>query len=93
VQNKVARAENVRAALAFVSRGEAPFGIVYRTDALADSGVRIVDTFPAETHPAITYPAALVADGKSSAAALFLNFLRSPAGAANWERFGFAVLK
>lgn len=93
VQNKVARAENVRAALAFVSRGEAPFGIVYRTDALADRGVRIVDTFPADAHPAITYPAALVAPGKSSAAALFLQFLRSPAAAANWERFGFTVLK
>jgi molybdate transport system substrate-binding protein len=93
VQNKVARAENVRAALAFVSRGEAPFGIVYRTDALADRGVRIVDTFPTDTHPDITYPAALVADGKSPAARPFLQFLRSPAAVANWERFGFTVLK
>jgi molybdate transport system substrate-binding protein len=94
VQSKVARAENVRSALAFVSRGEAPFGIVYRTDALADSGVRIVDTFPAYTHPPITYPAALIAGSKSSAtAAVFLKFLRSPAATANWERFGFTVLK
>ena len=94
VKDKVARAENVRSALAFVSRGEAPFGIVYQTDALADSGVRIVDTFPADTHPPITYPAALIAGSKSSAAAaVFLQFLRSPAATANWERFGFTVLK
>ena len=60
VEKKVARADNVRAALALVSRGEAPFGIVYATDAIADKGVRIVDTFPADTHPPIVYPAALV---------------------------------
>ena len=68
VEKQVARAENVRAALALVSRGEAPFGIVYRTDAVADKGVRVVDTFPPSSHPPIIYPVALVATSKSSAA-------------------------
>src|ERR1700680_2586390 len=58
---KVAPAENVRSALALVSRGETPFGIVYRTDALADKKVRIVGEFPDNTHPPIVYPAALSA--------------------------------
>jgi molybdate transport system substrate-binding protein len=56
VAKQVARAENVRAALALVSRGEAPFGVVYSTDALSDKGVRIVDTFPQDTYPPIVYP-------------------------------------
>src|SRR4030095_13918937 len=51
VERQVARADTVRAALALVSRGEAPFGIVYRTDAMADTGVRGVGTFPPSTHP------------------------------------------
>ena len=66
VATKVAAAENVRAALLLVSRGEAPLGIVYRTDALADAGVVIVDTFPESTHPAIVYPAALTSAASSS---------------------------
>ena len=56
VESQVAPAENVRAALALVARGEAPLGIVYRTDALAEKGVRIVDTFPGGSHPPIVYP-------------------------------------
>ena len=46
VEGKVAQAENVRAALVLVSRGEAPLGIVYRTDADAEPGVKVVGTFP-----------------------------------------------
>ena len=61
-KQQVARAENVRAALVLVARGEAPFGIVYPTDALAERGVKIVDTFPASSHPPIVYPAAVLAD-------------------------------
>src|SRR6202046_3329554 len=56
VSSRIVRAENVRSALAFVARGEAPLGIVYRTDALAEKKVRIVAEFPADTHPPITYP-------------------------------------
>jgi molybdate transport system substrate-binding protein len=91
VERQAARAENVRAALALVARGETPFGIVYRTDALADKGVRIVDTFPAGTHPDIVYPAALVAGARSPAAAALLAFLRAPASRATWTRHGFGL--
>ncbi len=62
VESKVAGAESVRAALALVSRGEAPYGIVYQTDAAADEGVAIVGTFPADSHPPIIYPIAMLAE-------------------------------
>jgi molybdate transport system substrate-binding protein len=89
VQKQVARAENVRAALALVSRGEAPFGIVYATDASADKSVRIVDTFPASSHPPIVYPAAILASSKSPAARPLLDYLRSTPARATWEKYGF----
>jgi molybdate transport system substrate-binding protein len=92
VETSVARAENVRAALAFVARGEAPLGIVYRTDALAEPGVRIVDTFGADLHPAIVYPAALLHGSSAPAAADFLAFLGGPSAQAIWRRHGFVVL-
>jgi molybdate transport system substrate-binding protein len=87
----VARAENVRAALALVSRNEAPFGIVYRTDALADRGVRVVDVFPEDSHPPIVYPVALLAGGRSPAAQSLLDALRVPAARATWEKYGFGL--
>ncbi len=71
VADKLARGENVRAALNFVARGETPLGIVYRTDAAAESKVRIVAAFPAGSHPAIVYPAALLTVNKNSDAAAF----------------------
>ena len=76
VANALAPAENVRAALMYVSRGEAPLGIVYRTDALADPGVAIVGTFPATSHARIVYPAALTVSA-TPAAGRVLSFLRS----------------
>jgi molybdate transport system substrate-binding protein len=91
IEGKVAGAENVRAALALVSRGEAPLGVVYRTDALADKGVRVVDAFPAGTHPPIVYPAAAVKGGQEAAARRFLDHLRQPAARAVWERAGFRL--
>jgi molybdate transport system substrate-binding protein len=92
VADRLAQAENVRAALALVSRGEAPLGIVYRTDAAADPGVRIVGTFPADSHPPIIYPIALTRNASEPAAA-FLAFLRSaPAAKAAFTRRGFTVL-
>jgi molybdate transport system substrate-binding protein len=91
VERKVAGAENVRAALALVSRGEAPFGIVYATDAVADRNVRVVGTFPADSHPAIVYPAALISAGKSVAARPLLDYLRSTAARPVWEKYGFRV--
>jgi molybdate transport system substrate-binding protein len=91
VEKQVARTDNVRAALALVSRGEAPFGIVYRTDALAYKGVKIIDTFPAATDPAIIYPAALTTASKSTAAKSLLDYVRSAPARAAWEKYGFGL--
>ena len=92
VKAAVAPAENVRAALAFVSRRETPLGIVYATDAAADPGVKVVSVFPEGTHPPIVYPAALTADGKNPSAARLLEFLGSPAAKPIFEKQGFTVL-
>jgi len=89
VAGRVVRAENVRVALAFVARGEAPLGIVYRTDARAEPKVRIVGEFPQHLHPPIVYPAALVAGRNSPAAADFLRYLSSPEAREVWQRHGF----
>ncbi len=92
VSGKIARSENVRAALALVARGEAPLGIVYSSDALAERRVRIVDEFPVSSHPRIVYAAALAAASRSAAAPGLLAFLRSPAARAIWVKHGFGVL-
>jgi len=92
IEKQVVRTDNVRAALALVARGEAAFGIVYKTDALAEKNVRIVDAFPKATHAPIVYPAALVAPGRSPAAKALLDFLRSGAARPIWEKYGFAPL-
>jgi len=92
VRSAVAPAESVRAALLFVSRGEAPLGIVYATDAAADPRVKIVGTFPEDTHPPIIYPAALTADSKNPSAQRLLGFLASPAAKPIFEKEGFTVL-
>lgn len=88
VADHLARAENVRAALALVARGDAPLGIVYETDARAEPRVRIVGAFPEASHPPILYPAALTPRAGPGAAS-FLAFLRSSAGQAIFRRFGF----
>jgi molybdate transport system substrate-binding protein len=87
----VVQAENVRAALAFVARGEAPLGIVYGTDAKAEPAVRVVGTFPEESHPKIEYPVALLANAKPEAHS-FLDFLVSPQAAPKFEAQGFSIL-
>lgn len=89
VEPKLARADSVRAALVLVSRGEVPLGIVYRTDAAVDPGVEVAATFPQDSYPAITYPAALVASSKSPAAVALLDYMKSPDGMAVWTEFGF----
>jgi molybdate transport system substrate-binding protein len=91
VEKRVAPAENVRAALALVSRGEAPLGIVYRTDAIADPGVRIVDAFPAGSYPPVVYPIAQLKSTNAASAALE-DYLFSPAARGVWQRFGFRPL-
>lgn len=90
-ESKFAMADSVRAALTLVSRGEAPLGIVYATDAKIDPGVKIVGTFPADSHPAIIYPVAATTAAKSEAAD-YLNFLKSTASKTIMEKYGFTFL-
>lgn len=92
VRDRVAQAENVRATLLLVARGEAPAGIVYATDAAAEKNVRVLEAFPAHTHPPILYPAAQLADSKHPQAAAWLSHLRSPAAKAVFEKAGFTVI-
>lgn len=91
VASKLAPGENVRAALMLVARGEAPYGIVYRTDAMAERKVRVVGEFAASLHPPIVYVAAVLADHRSAAAASLLRFLHAAEARAVWRKFGFVV--
>jgi molybdate transport system substrate-binding protein len=88
VKDRIIPADNVRTALNFVALGEAPLGIVYATDARGNARVRVVDTFPASSHDRITYPAAATAKAGADAAS-FVNFLRSEAARAIFDRAGF----
>jgi molybdate transport system substrate-binding protein len=93
VANRLAPAENVRAALALVSRGETPLGIVYQTDAASDKAVKIVGTFPEDAHPAIIYPIAVVASSTNPAGLGYLAYLKSSAARPTFEKHGFMVLQ
>ncbi len=88
---KFAMAESVRAALTLVARGEANLGIVYSTDAKVEPGVKIVGTFPADSHPAIIYPVAATATAKGETSD-YLAFLRSTAAKTILEKYGFKFL-
>jgi molybdate transport system substrate-binding protein len=88
---KLAMAENVRAALTLVGRGEAPLGIVYETDAKIETNVKIVGHFPEDSHPPITYPVAIIGAAKPEAAR-YLDFLRSNAAKTIFEKYGFTFL-
>ncbi|WP_411840152.1 molybdate ABC transporter substrate-binding protein [Paracoccus sp. ME4] len=87
----VAQSENVRTALAFVARNEAPLGIVYATDAVAQEDVTVIGTFPADSHDPITYPAALTTQAPAPEAQAFLDYLSSPAAQAVWTEYGFTT--
>jgi molybdate transport system substrate-binding protein len=91
VSSHIVPAEDVRSALAFVARGETPLGIVYETDAMVEKRVRIVDTFPEDSHAPITYPVALVATAKAGAGR-FVGYMKGPEGRAVFARFGFQNL-
>ena len=93
VASKLAPAENVRATLALVSRGEAPLGIVYQTDANSDKGVQIVGTFPDNIHPPIIYPIAVVAASTNPGDLGYVAFLKSPTARPIFEKQGFTVLQ
>jgi molybdate transport system substrate-binding protein len=94
VESKVAQADNVRAALSLVARGQAPLGIVYETDAASEPKVKIVDVFPEDTHPPIIYPVAITAASKNTdAAAAFIAYLKSADGQAHFTKQSFTILK
>jgi molybdate transport system substrate-binding protein len=93
VEPRVAQLDNVRAALAWVARGEAPYGIVYATDAAVENNVAVVGTFPADSHEPIIYPAALMASSESRDAPAFLEYLSATEARKLFEQFGFTVLE
>jgi molybdate transport system substrate-binding protein len=90
VAGRIAAAENVRAALLLVARGEAPLGIVYRTDAAAEPAVKIVAIFPPDSHPPIVYPMALTITPNPETPAL-ATYLRGPAARTLFEAQGFTL--
>lgn len=92
VEDRLAQAENVRAALALVSTGEAPLGIVYQTDAAADPGVKILAAFPEDTHPPIVYPVAATAEAKAADTDAFLRYIQTSKAKELFEAQGFTVL-
>jgi len=93
IADRLAPAENVRAALALVARGETPLGIVYQTDAASDKAVKIVGIFPHDTHPPIIYPIALVVSSTNPAALGYLAYLKSRAARLTFEKHGFTVFQ
>ena len=91
VRPRLAESESVRAALMLVARGETPLGIVYASDAKAEPGVRVVATFPEDSHPPIVYPVAALRGARAAQAARFVQWLASPAADAHFTKRGFAV--
>jgi molybdate transport system substrate-binding protein len=89
IKDRLAPMKDVRAALVLVERGEAPLGLVYATDAAISQKVRVVGTFPIDTHPPIVYPVAAVAGGKTAKAQHFLDFLQSPEARVIFQKYGF----
>ena len=89
---KLAQAVNVRATLAFVARAETPLGIVYETDAKIEPKVKIVGYFPNGSYAPVTYPVAATASSKNAAVGKYLDFLRTPAAKAIFEKYGFSFL-
>jgi len=91
VAPKIARTDNVRAALLLVERGEAPFGIVYATDAATSSKVAIAGEFPAGSYPPISYPFAIVAKRDRPEVKSFFQFLHGPEAQAIYRKAGFSI--
>lgn len=91
VKARLAESDSVRAALMLVARGETPLGIVYASDAKAEPGVRVLATFPEDSHPPIVYPVAALRGARSAQATQFVQWLASPAADAIFQRRGFAV--
>nr|WP_232824953.1 molybdate ABC transporter substrate-binding protein [Primorskyibacter marinus] len=92
VEGRVAQTDNVRTALALVATGEAPLGVVYATDAVAEPHVSVIGIFPEDTHPPIVYPLAAMSERDTPLTVAFLDFLRSDAARMIFEREGFGLL-
>ncbi len=93
VETRIARQKDVRSALALVERGESPLGVVYATDASISKKVRVVGTFPEDSHPKIIYPVAMVKDGETAVSKAFLEFLKSDEARTIFESYGFSMAK
>jgi len=91
VAGRIAPAQDVRAALVLVSRGEAPLGIVYQTDAAADKNIKIIGTFPESSHPPIVYPLAILTGSTNGVAPVYVQYLLSPKAEPFFEKRGFTV--
>jgi molybdate transport system substrate-binding protein len=91
-ESKLAMAENVRATLAFVARGETPVGIVYATDAKVEPKVKIIGVFPEGSHPPVVYPVAATSTSTNAATVKYLDFLHAGAAKAIFEKYGFSFL-
>ncbi len=92
ISAQVVQSDNVRAALAFVAKGEAPAGVVYQTDANAEPGVKVIGTFPADSHPPIVYPVALLSASTNPDAKAFLDYLESDAAKPAFVKQGFTFV-
>lgn len=93
LEPQLARANNVRSAMALVEREEAPLGIVYGSDAKASDKVKLVGIFPEDSHKPVEYPMAIVKDRQTPAVTAFYDYLKSPQAAAIFERYGFSPRK
>jgi len=91
LQPRVAESDSVRSALTLVARGEAPLGVVYGSDAQAESRVKVLATFPADSHPAIVYPVARVAASRNRQADAFVRWLDGEAASAIFREHGFSI--
>jgi molybdate transport system substrate-binding protein len=92
VKDRVVNAANVRAALVYVARREAPLGVVFDTDARLEKGVKTIGVFPASSHPPIVYPVAAVAGSRNPNTARILDFITSPAARPIFEKYGYTML-
>ncbi|CNH17385.1 molybdate transporter periplasmic protein [Yersinia thracica] len=88
---EMARANNVRSAMALVERAEAPLGIVYGSDAIASDKVKVVGVFPAASHKPVEYPMAVVKGHENPTVTAFYDYLKSPAAAVIFEKYGFTT--
>ncbi|MGB8665767.1 MAG: molybdate ABC transporter substrate-binding protein [Serratia inhibens] len=93
LEPELARANNVRSAMALVERGEAPLGIVYGSDAVASDKVNVVGVFLEDSHKPVEYPMAVVKGHQTPAVSAFYNYLKSPQAAAIFQHYGFSPRK